>query len=75
VTLAIPEDLLRQVKIIAAKKDTSISAMATQALRQIADQESGYAEAQRRMLEALRKGYNLGTRGNISWTRDGLHER
>ncbi|HEY6390536.1 MAG TPA: hypothetical protein VIX89_04620 [Bryobacteraceae bacterium] len=75
VTLAIPEDLLRQLKILAAKHDTSISAMVTKALRQIADEESGYAEARRGMLEDLRKGYNLGARGKIGWTRDGLHER
>jgi len=75
VTLAIPEDLLRQVKIVAAKKDTSISAMITQALRQIADEENGYAEARRGMLEDLKKGFNLGTQGKSSWTRDDLHER
>jgi len=49
--------------------------MVTKALRQIADEENGYAEAQRGMLEDLRKGYNLGTRGKIGWTRDDLHER
>jgi predicted transcriptional regulator len=75
VTLTIPEDLLRQLKIIAAKQDTSISAMITKALRRIADEENGYAEAQRGMLEDLRKGYSLGTRGKIGWTRDDLHER
>ena len=75
VTLAIPEDLLRQVKIVAAKRDTSISAMVTRALRQIADEENGYAEARRGMLEDLRKGFSLGTRGKIGWTRDDLHER
>jgi len=74
-TLAIREDLLRQLKIVAAKQETSISAMITKALRQIADEESGYAEAQRGMLADLRKGYNLGTRGKIGWTRDDLHER
>jgi predicted transcriptional regulator len=75
VTITIPEDLLRQLKIVAAKQETSISAMVTKALRQIADEENGYAEARRGMLDDLRKGYNLGTRGKIGWTRDDLHER
>jgi predicted transcriptional regulator len=75
VTLSIPEDLLRQLKIVAARQDTSISAMLAQALRQIVDQHDGYAEAQRLMLKDLRKGYNLGTHGRIGWTRDDLHER
>jgi predicted transcriptional regulator len=75
VTITIPEDLLRQLKIVAAKQETSISAMITKALRQIADEENGYSEAQRGMLDDLRKGYNLGTRGKIGWTRGDLHER
>jgi predicted transcriptional regulator len=61
-TLTIREDLVRQLKIVAAKRDTSISAMVTRALWQIVDEESGYAEAQGAMLEDLRKGYSLGTR-------------
>lgn len=75
ITLSIPEDLLRQVKIVAAGRDTSVSAMLTRALRQIADEEDGYAEANRRMLTDLRKGYRLGTHGKIGWTRDEMHVR
>jgi predicted transcriptional regulator len=75
VTLSLPDDLLRQLKIAAAKRETSISAMLTRALRQIADEEDGYAEAQRLMLADLKKGYRLGTHGKTGWTRDDLHER
>jgi predicted transcriptional regulator len=75
VTLALPDDLLRQLKITAAKQDTSLSAMLTNALRQLADEEEGYAEARRQMLKDLRKGYQLGTNGKIVWSRDDLHER
>jgi hypothetical protein len=75
VTLSIPDDLLRQLKITAAKQETSLSAMLTRTLRQIADEEDGYAEARRQMLRDLKKGYRLGTYGKIGWTRDDLHER
>jgi len=75
VTLSIPDDLLRRLKIIAAKQDKSVSGMLTEALRQIADEADGYAEARRQMLKDLQKGYNLGTYGKIGWTRDDLHER
>ena len=75
VTLALPDDLLRQLKITAAKQNTSLSAMLTNALRQLADEEEGYAEARRQMLKDLRKGYQLGTNGKIGWSRDDLHER
>jgi len=75
VTLALPDDLLRQLKVIAAERDSSISAMLTTALRQIAEGEQGYEEARRGMLADLRKGYHLGTNGKIAWSRDSLHER
>ena len=75
VTLSIPDDLLRQLKITAAKQETSLSAMLTRTLRQIANEEDGYAEAQRQMLKDLKKGYRLGTHGKIGWTRDDVHER
>jgi predicted transcriptional regulator len=75
VTLSIPDDLLRQFKVVAAKQDKSISAMLAAALRQIVDEQDGYAEARRQMLKDLHKGYNLGTQGSIGWKRDDLHDR
>lgn len=75
VTLALPEDLLRRLKVIAAKQDSSLSGILILALQQIADLEDGYEEARQGMLHDLRKGYNLGTRGKITWTRESLHER
>ncbi len=75
VTLALPEHLLRRLKIIAAKQDTSISALLTVTLSQLADQEEGYAEARDAMLADLARGYDLGTHGKITWSRESLHER
>jgi len=75
VTLSLPEDLLRKLKIAAAKQDTSMSALLTRAVRQIVDQEDGYAKAARGFIRDMRKGYNLGAHGKIGWTRDELHER
>jgi len=75
VTLSIPADLLRELKIVAAKRETSISAMLTRTLRQIADEENGYAEAHKRTLSDMKKGYALGTHGKTTWPRDDVHER
>jgi predicted transcriptional regulator len=75
VTLALPEDLVRRLKILAARQDTSISALLTATLSNLADQEEGYAEARDAMISDMKQGYNLGTRGRVSWTRDSLHER
>ncbi|MCW5982072.1 MAG: hypothetical protein KIT09_28560 [Bryobacteraceae bacterium] len=75
VTLALPEELLRELKIVAARQDTSLSALLTRALHQIVDAEEGYEKARRSMLTDLKQGYQLGTGGKIGWTRDSLHER
>ena len=75
VTLALPEDLVRRLKILAARQDTSISALLTTTLSGLADLEEGYAEARDAMIGDMVRGYDLGTRGRVSWTRDSLHER
>lgn len=75
ITLALPEELVRRLKILAARQDTSISALLTATLSDLADQEEGYAEARDAMIGDMERGYDLGTRGRISWTRDSLHER
>ena len=75
VTLALPEDVLRRLKLAAVRQDTSLSAMLTRVLESMADEEDGYAEARRGMIQDLKSGYDLGTHGRISWTRESLHER
>lgn len=74
VTLALPEELVRRLKILAAQQDTSISALLTATLSELADQEEGYAEARDAMIGDMQRGYDLGTRGQITWTRDSLYE-
>ena len=63
------------MKVVAAKRETSISALLTATLAELADQEEGYAEARDGMLADLALGYHLGTKGAINWSRDSLHER
>jgi plasmid stability protein len=75
ITLALPEETLREVKILAAKRGTSVSAMLREKLETLVQEESDYARAKREALAALERGYDLGTYGKASWTRDELHER
>lgn len=75
VTLTLPEELLCELKRIAAQRDSNVSALLTDVLRQIVERESSYESARDAMEEDLRGGYSLGTFGQISWTRDSLHER
>ena len=75
ITLALPEELIRRIKLVAAKRDTSISALLASTLSELADQEEGYAEARDGMFMDMAQGYHLGTQGTIEWSRDSLHER
>jgi hypothetical protein len=73
VTLKLDADLLREVRVLAAEEDTSISAMLAARLEQIVRERKTYHRARKRALARLREGMDLG------WTparsRDELHER
>ena len=75
VTLAIPKDILRKAKMLALEKNTSLSGLLTQTLVELVSNKEGYEQARRSGLESLRKGFDLGTQGNIPWNREDLHER
>lgn len=75
VTLAIPAETIRRLKVLAAERNSSISRMLTEQLDELLDRETGYERARRRSLATLERGYDLGTGGKITWTRDELHER
>jgi predicted transcriptional regulator len=75
ITLALPRELLRQIKRLAADRDTSVSALMADALARLADEDRRYVAARRRGLAALRDAGSLGTSGRRAWTRDELHDR
>lgn len=74
-TLKLDADLYKQVKVIAAQHDTSISALVSRKLAELVEEETGYAEARAAALELLNTGLDLGTHGQIDVPRDELHER
>ena len=75
ITLSLPRDLLRRIKLLAATRDTSISALMVEALARLADEDRRFSAARRRALAALRAAGSLGTGGRRTWSRDELHER
>ena len=74
VTLTLPRQTLRQAKIVAAKRQTSVSGLMLKALEMLA-KETGYAKARTRHLALINHAPDLGTRGKIASTREALHER
>jgi hypothetical protein len=75
VTLSIPKDTLRKAKILAVRRGASLSGLLTQALEEIVAQDEAFHHARTRHLQWLANSPDLGTHGDITWTRDDLHER
>lgn len=75
ITLSVPKDVLRKVKLIAVEQNTSVSGLLTRILEEIVSREEGYHTARRRHLNFLDQDIDLGTGGSTQWTREELHAR
>ena len=76
-TVSLPKDLVRRLKVLAAQRGTSITAMVTSALEDIVDDSAYYREATERLLDHMRSSnwhLNMPDKEH-RWTRDELHER
>ena len=73
VTLALPRDMLKKAKAVAADQHKSLSELLRETLEARIRNESNYRSAMRRQLAVLRKGFDLGTEGRRVVSRDELH--
>ena len=73
ITLKLDAELLRQVRILAAEENTSISSLLSERLEQVVRERKTYDRARKRALSRLQEGMDL------RWKRPGsrgeLHER
>lgn len=74
VTLSLPEDVFRRAKVLAAERDTSVSALVADALRQLTGGDLVWAETWAAEVELMHDGIEMAV-GEVSWTRDELHDR
>lgn len=75
VTLALPVETVRRLKVLAAQRGSSISRMLTETLDEILRRDDAYERGTQRILADFEQGFDLGTQGRRTWTRDELHER
>ncbi len=75
VTLRLPRSLLRRVKVLAAERDTSISALLARSLEDLVGRDDRGRAAAERLLERAGRGFDLGTRGHLGVSRADLHDR
>ena len=71
-TLQLDADVIRRARIVAAKRGTSVSALAAAKLVELVDDEDRVEQARERAEAILRKA---APRGGRSWTRQELHDR
>lgn len=73
VTISLSRDVLRKARILAARRETSISGLLAQEMESLVENEEAYDRAARQALALMDKGFHLG--GVIRARRDELHER
>ena len=74
ITLSLPEELVRKAKIVAAERDTSVSALVAELVEHLAGGSSDYDRAWADEVALMKRGSGLQL-GEITWSRDELHER
>jgi hypothetical protein len=72
ITLSLEKDLIKKGKIIASKRETSLSRLLSDFLKQIITEEEFYELSKRKAIKILDRGFHLG--GKIC-SREELHER
>ncbi len=72
-TLKLDEEMVREARVIAARRGTSISALVTELLEARVREEAGYVRAHKRAVARLKKAYRFDWSPPAS--RDELHER
>ncbi len=71
-TLQLDTDVIKRARIVAAKRGTSVSALAAIQLIELVDEDERIEQARERAQAILEKAVH---RGGRSWTRDELHDR
>jgi hypothetical protein len=75
VNLRLPPVLLGKLRLRAARRNVSMSSLATSAISDMTLGEADSDARAKRMIERMRNATDRGTAGEITWTREELHER
>jgi hypothetical protein len=72
-TLSLEADLVREAKVLAARRGTSVSRLMSEKLEELIRRDKDYETARRRAMSRMSRGFDL------QWirpsSRDELHER
>jgi hypothetical protein len=73
VTISLSRQLLKKVRVLAARRETSISGLLAQEIEFLVGEEEAYERAENQAMALLDQGFHLG--GKICVSREDLHER
>jgi hypothetical protein len=73
ITLSIEKELILKAKILAARRQTSVSRMLGQEIERLITESEQYEKARKSAISHLESGFHFG--GGIIVTREELHER
>ncbi len=73
VTVSLTRETLRKAKVLAARRETSISGLLAAQIETLVGEDDTYARAEKRAKELMKQGFDMGERPRVS--RDELHER
>jgi hypothetical protein len=73
VTISLSRQALKKARILAARRETSISGLLAQQIEVLVEDEDAYVLAERQATALLDKGFHLG--GAMKASREDLHER
>ncbi|MGH9380248.1 MAG: DUF6364 family protein [Thermoanaerobaculia bacterium] len=73
ITLTLDEDLIQKVRVVAARRNRSVSALLRHELTRLVAEDQAYETAKRAALERLERGGHLGA-GKLP-AREELHDR
>ena len=73
ITISLSRQVLRKAKILAARRETSVSGLLAHQIESLVGEDEAYERAQRQATALLERGFRMG--GLIQASRDELHER
>ena len=73
ITLSLPDELIRRAKILAAERESSVSAIVSELLVQVVGGREAYDELWEHEEQVMASGPI--EVGQVGWTRDELHQR
>ena len=73
ITISLSRDILKKAKVLAARRETSISGLLAREIEILVGTEEAYQRAERQAIALLERGFHMG--GARVASRDELHER